>query len=275
MSALRNLNISKNINKKILLRKHRSTTEKIHAPYRGVSSREDVANVFAGMTHDLVYIQRKLGEKEGVDGLKQFDKDNLSLLLQGEGKKATTSLETAGTYTNIIDLPNASQKVSDSVWTLVGPVVKSTVGKNIQLVANGTSNNCYVKQSVPVRAGDIVYLRLKVKKVKGRVDDCSISFANSKGVLLSRKTISFEDTNFIYVDHKVYCEQNENIEVRIYVYDTPQVLEATTIEIENVKLSKLQETSFSMPGLRKGLLRKINESKETLRFLSDHMKGGK
>lgn len=258
-----------------LLRKHRPTTEKIHAPYRGVTSREDFINITMGMSHDLYYVQRIGGEKEGERGQVQNEEDNFDLVLFGEGTKATTNIGTAGHYCSLAGFAGISQNILDSVWTTSNGVVKTSVDDGIQVSSDGNLDPAFISQSVTVKPGDILYIRLKLKKIKGNCDAVKFGVDDINRTGPDLRTVVFPSSDFVYVDHKIYCTENQKINLRIYPHYQPKNLEATTIQIQEVLIKNLEETSVSLPGLNVGIKSKIDSLEESTTFLKSSIKGGK
>lgn len=256
-----------------LLRKHRPTTEKLHAPFRGVTSKEDVVNGFMGIVHDLYYVQRKAGLKDDERGLLQQEQDNTNLILFGEGE-ATTNLPTAGTYCKVTPAEHISQNLMDNVWTTSSGVVKKTVNSGVQISSDGLLDPAYISQSVSVKTGDCLYIRLKIKKVTGKCDAVKFGsdFINSEGENL--KTVAFSSNDFVYVDHKLYCNQNEVINLRIYPHYQGQTLEPTTIQIDEFQVQYLEETPCSLPGLNQGMRHDLQSVDEVVRFIHKTKTGG-
>ncbi|EMF0415759.1 hypothetical protein I4L69_001640 [Enterococcus faecium] len=259
-------------NKKVL-RKHRSSLEKFHAPYRGVSSKEDYTNNVLGTLHDLIYIQRTSGCKEEVRGHRQKDQDNFSLLLQGEGESATTNLDTAGNYCKVVEGTNIEQNLSDQLWTTSSGVVKKNLEKSIQIASDGKLDPGYISHQFSVKPGDILYIKLKIKAVTGKCDSVYIGAdeVNSEGAMLKQLPITKEMTFF---DYRIPCNQNEVIDLRLYLHKQPAVLEATTVEIEHFEIKLLQETDCHLTGLRNGMMTDLLAASQEIAFLKDNAKGG-
>lgn len=138
---------------------YRSSIERHHAPYRGVTSRADAVNFDLAVIHDMLDIQKRSGNHPKFDGHKQQIQRNLSAIYTGESN-VTGTAPTAGTITHTIGQVEGIQDLS--TWRTVGDaqVTKTETGYRVR--TNGTAPQSGADTVIPVNAGDIIQIRLKV-----------------------------------------------------------------------------------------------------------------
>ena len=253
----------------IIKEKHRLSVEKINAPFRGVTSREDFTNANAAIVHDLIYNQRISGYKDGVRGHKQQEEDNFSLIYHGEGYNATSSLPSAGKYIKANENLLISSNLIDTNWTTFN-ATKTLVGENkIQLSSNGLLDPAYISSQLEVNPGDIIYLRFKLKKILGNADSVyiGVDIINNNDSDLKRFNLTKNNTSQYY-DKRLYCRSKETLTIKIYIHKDPEKLEPTTIELEDFSIQYLTETEVSLSGIDKAMKINLNEIEQKLEFLN-------
>ena len=255
-------------------KKHRPSFEKINAPYRGVSSKDDFVNAVHAITHDLVYTQIKSGGKEGKRGHQQQIDDNFTLLYAGEGERETATLPSAGVYSKIIEPANISQDLSSSVWTFSNGVVKTKSDNKITLNEKGLVSPAYLSGSLPVKLGEIIYIRFKGRVVEGdgKAFYVGVDNLNSEGEFLKHIELTSE---MKWHDLKIYSNQSQLIDLRFYLHKLPEQLAKTTIEIDSLEIMRMEETNCSIAGISDVLNKELSVADNKIEFLKRNVKGGK
>lgn len=254
-----------------LKKQYRPSFERVHAPYRGVSSREDFTNSTQAIKHNLVFTQIKSGAKKEKRGHKQQIEDNFTLLYKGEGEEATASLPTAGTYTKVVGPAQIVDDLTNDVWTPIDRTVKKGVGNKIQISESGVTDPAGVTAQLPLNLTDILYVRFKMRKVEGACD----------AVYLGTEDLNFEGPSFKHLeltnefqwfDARFYSNQSQILDFIIYLHKDPSVLEKTTIEIEDIQFSLLEETECQIKGLSSDLNRNLRDDRQTIDFLRKNVR---
>lgn len=246
---------------------HRLSVHRFNAPFRGTSSAQDFTNQIGAVAHDMTYLSRVSG-LIGEAGHAQQQESSFDGLYLGEGEIAST-MNKVGTYCSVKKKDVLTKDLMATTWISYGGVVKSVNGAGVSLKGNGTSNPAGVKASLAVQAGQIVYLRMKVRSVSTK-SHIAIGSAriNNGGKDLRSETIFAADGSF-YIDKRLYCPSSETIDVTVDVTRDPDVLVAEEIVVEDFHVHLLSETPVGVPGIDNVLKPRLERAEDIARFIRE------
>lgn len=248
--------------------KHRLSIEKYNAPYRGATSRYDFVNFYLGVTHDLKYIQNQLGFSSNFKGLKQKEKTNFEMLFIGEGSEPTATISSAGKYVHLLDDVEIDKDLS--TWNTQNDAVVVKNEKSFNVKSAGLKDPVSISKTITVHPHDIIYIRFKIKKIKGRCDSIYIGTDNINGTGEDLKKINLiNESTSIYVDKRLYCTQRETITFKIYLHKIPDTLESTEIKIEDISIRYMSEKDISIGSIEYELKSSLNNMEEKIKYLKN------
>lgn len=246
---------------------HRLSVHRFNAPHRGTSSAQDFTNQIAAVAHDMTYMSRVSG-LIGSEGHAQQQQESFNGLYLGEGS-VSSNLNKVGVYCSIKRKDVLPSDLLSSTWMTYGGVTKAQNGRGVSLKANGTSSPAGVKASLQVQAGQIVYIRLKVKSISA-TSHIGVGSAriNNGGKDMRTETIFATDGSF-YVDKRLYCPSSETIDVTLDVIRDPDVLAAEEIVVEDFHVHLLSEIPVGVPGIDNVLKPRLERAEDIARFIRE------
>lgn len=246
---------------------HRLSVHRFNAPYRGTSSAQDFMNQIGAVAHDMTYMSRVSG-LIGEVGHAQQQENSFTGLYLGEGE-ISSNMNKVGTYCSVKKKDVLTKDLMASTWVAYGGAVKAVSGRGVSIKGNGSVSPVGVKASLQVQAGQILYIRMKVRSVSTK---SHIAFGsgriNSGGKDLRAETIFAADGSF-YVDKRLYCPSSEMIDVTLDVTRDPDVLAAEEIVVEDFHVHLLSETPVGVPGIDNVLKPRLERAEDIARFLRE------
>lgn len=250
---------------------YRSSLERHNAPYRGVSSRQDVINFDLATMHDLFFIQKVGGANPSFLGHKHYIQNNLSALFTGE-TDVKTSMPTAGKIVHSLG-PVGEQDLSK--WTkLQGATIKKD-GTHWKASATGNLIKAGFKTIVTVDPGDILQMRFKMEKFNGSEVKIAIGalYYDSDGDNLDIYNLD-DFRSFNYVDKRLSFSSRQDVEFVIYItYETKQGFPVDVL-ISDFSIERLSETDVSIRGAEEDIKPLIETADLTLSFVEEAYEEG-
>lgn len=246
---------------------HRLSVHRFNAPYRGVSSAQDFANQVASVAHDMTYMSRVSG-LIGETGHLQVQDESFNALYLGEGDVATT-LSTVGTYCNIKRKDVLTSDLLNTAWTSYGGTTKTKSGRGVSLKTNGSASPAGVKATLQVQAGQILYIRMRVKSVSTKSHIAIGSGRINNGLTDLKNQTLFASDGFLCIDKRLYCPSSELIDVTLDVTRDPSVLTAEEIVVEDFHVHLLNEVAVGVPGIDNVLKPRLERAEDIARFIRE------
>lgn len=246
---------------------HRLSVHRFNAPYRGVSSAQDFANQVAAVAHDMTYMSRVSG-LVGQEGHAQQQDESFDALYLGEGS-LTTTMNTVGKYCNIKRKDVLTADLMNASWVAYGGATKQKTGKGFSLKTNGTGSPAGVKATLQVQAGQVLYIRARVKSVSTKSNIAIGSGRiNNGGTDLKKQTL-FATDGSLCIDKRLYCRSSELIDVTLDVTRDPSVLTAEEIVVEDFHVHLLNEVEVGVPGIDNVLKPRLERAEDIARFIRE------
>lgn len=250
---------------------YRSSIERHNAPYRGVSSRQDVVNFDLATMHDLFFIQKTSGDNPSFLGHQDFIQNNLKALFVGE-TNVKTNLPTAGKILCTLDTIGEQDFTR---WQKLEDTQVTKEGINYRMKSSGNFIKVGLKSLFTVDPGDILQMRLKIKKVAGVDVQIALGALNydSEGDELDFYPLD-DFGSFLYLDKRLSFSSRQDVELVFYLaYETKQGLPVEVL-VSDFSVKRLEESTVSIQGVEENVKPLIATSILDTSFVEDQYERG-
>jgi hypothetical protein len=213
------------------------------------------------VAHDISLLARKLDRNEFIfqleRGQSDFIKDNMAVYFNGENRPLTSNV---GSAVKLIELQDPTPVVTDLVntaWVAYGGCVKGGNASERTLESPGTQNPSGVGTTLTVVEGQVIYIRMKVRKISGTGTTLtlgSVDVNNGEGFLTPVTLPS--DGSTIYIGVMVECKHKESITLNV---DLARGANTTlTVGISDLTVSNLEIDNLHLQASNGTLKQRIN-----------------
>ena len=224
------------------MKRHRHTLERRNAPYRGASTQEDFVLPYTKAVRDLtrlLYLAGKEGHRKQTDGL-------LDRMIAGRDGELRNSVFPAG---KMVKVEREEWGQDPSEWESIGGAVVSSSGRGYILSEEGLLDPAGIRLRVPVSPGDVIWLSFFIRPVSGALEDVSFGAVRINNGAKEMQNIGLStQTDGVWVDKRLYCDEREEAELAILLHDQPAILSAGACYIESLEWGFVVETETELLG---------------------------
>lgn len=233
-----------------ILNQHRPSVMKRVAPYRGVSDRDGYVNGMLEVGRDLRDLEKVIVEGQGGG-----QESLMRALVAGEGEVTGNGVMASGeVVTSTLDAAHSNL----SNWTLRGGATRTKTGETWRLVESGLLDPAGVTRDVAMRAGESYLMVLRLVPVSGKVDELWVGAdrINGSGSDL-RKVDLTGKTAGLWLDKRLYSEQDQTVRLALWLHKGPSVLAAAEILVERFEIYRLESTALDVQGMDRDMRRHL------------------
>lgn len=248
----------------------RPSIERMNAPYRGVSSRQDAVNFELATLHDLFHLQKVSGGNRNIVGHKDYIRKNLAAIFIGESD-VKTSAPTAG---NMISRLGEVQGASAlNKWSPDNGAQLTKKDHSYLIKTDGLRPQAVFSKVITVNPGDIIQMRFKAKSIKESntvIALGALNFSNEGDELDFLPLGSFEGGK--YIEKRLYCTSRQEVQLVVYAaYETTQG-NPVEWEVSDFSIEWLSEVSVGLSGLENTVKPKIEVAIQNLNYIDEQSK---
>lgn len=240
----------------------RPTTIRTNSRFRGPTELEKYANFVLESIHDLKLLGSAMDRNDFVDGHRgqtDFIDDNFVAYVGG-GTPITANINTASTIYSPLGNVFNSVDLMDGNWTTYSGCTRVATATGVKLVGDGLLQPAGIAIQKYVEEGDIIYVRMGVKLISGDGTAFTIgSHDINQGEGDIKKVKLPQNGSIIYVDKRLYCKHREPIAINIDVYNVPDMLQPSTVEVFDVEIKYLSEEKVTVVPTNTIIKSQINE----------------
>lgn len=259
----------------MVLGKYRSSIERMNAPYRGVTKREDAVNFELAALHDLFHIQKVAGGNPRFLGHKHYIQNNLSAIYVGE-TNVKTNTPTAGTFYNRIGEVEDANELAD--WSIRNGGEIHKEDNRYRLKANGLQAGVALTKIVTVNPGDIIQMRFKATSIKENntiIALGALNFSNDGDDLDFYPLSAFKGGS--YIEKRLHCQSRQDIQLVVYIAHETTQGSPVEWQVNDFSVNWLSESLVSINGLENTVKPALEVADLTLSYIDEEIqkRGGR
>ena len=251
-------------------REYRASIERMNAPYRGVSSRQDAVNFELATLHDLFHLRKVSGGMVNHKGHQNYIQNNLGGIFIGE-TDVKTSAHTAGTMLSRLGEVEDSNNLKG--WSAVNGASVIENNFNYLVSTTGLQTQAGFTKTVTVNPGDIIQIRFKVRTIEESGTQMAVgavNFSSDGDELDVLPLAAFKGGK--YVEKRLYCTSRQDIKIVVYpAYETTQGTKVSLF-ISDFSVDWLSEVSVGVNGLEHTVKPSLEVASQTLNYIDEQSK---
>ncbi|MDK2600658.1 hypothetical protein QO179_24500 [Bacillus stercoris] len=227
----------------------RPTMIRTNSRFRGPTELNKYSNFILETVHDMKLLGSVMDRNEyvvGHRGQTDYINDNFVALVNG-GTQITSNIGTASIIYHPTDNVFEAIDLMSTDWGTYGECTKSEGEKGTILTTTGLKDPSGISRQKYVEEGDIIYIRMGVRLLSGDGTAFTIgSHDINQGEGDIKKIKIPQNGGTIYVDKRLHCLHREPISINIDVHNTPDMLQATSIEIFDLEIRYMTENKVTV-----------------------------
>jgi hypothetical protein len=229
------------------------TITRLNARFRGPTESEKYFNLIQGTAHDTLLLSKVMDEDTGQGAA---IRNNLAIYFSGEDLPVASNIPTTTTIATVTDPVFLSNNLSTE-WNKISGVDITNPSNGVYTIATtGTTPPPMqgIIRSVAVIEGQIILIRMAIKKLSGSLDSFkfgSHNVNNGEGSMLSYIPIDTYEN----ITYTIYCKHKEVIDLSIRIRDGSGLGE---VEIKDFEVLYLDVRDFYLEALNSTIKSKVN-----------------
>jgi hypothetical protein len=239
---------------------------KTNARYRGPSELGKYSNYVNETMHDILLLSRKIdGNKGHADQIT----NNFASYFSGDNKPMTSN---EGTTVLLQEQGKefTSAELDSTDWVPYGDCSVTKTESGYVLKSNGTSDPSGIYKEVQVSEGQMIYIRMKVKRKSGSANDFRIGSLNvneQEGSIMKFAVTGTEK----YIGHSFLCRQKETIQLNIEVQGNSTLVQSGEVEITDCTITLIEVDEYKLQPTNTYLKSTINSIEENIKHIINNL----